>query len=330
LAPAVRLTGPLKSTPTSTTNDPLRVVVKLAVECAPAKRQIQVKIGRVSNQHADLGTTLMTLVLSMIPPAPTRCERTTIRQSPFTERGEPGQSNRVTKVSYSSSPLAFKASKIEVSEVPVYKRVRDVFYISERFLFLMKFKATIDAATETIRLMKHLCESETDLAEIERIVDLMINSFNGGGKVLICGNGGSGCDAQHFAEELTGRFRNDRRALPAVALMDPAHITCVANDFGYDAIFSRSVEALGKKGDIFVGLSTSGNSENVREAIVKANQIEMVTVALLGRDGGFTKGLSQSEIIIPGRFSDRIQEVHMFILHLVTELIERRMFPQNY
>jgi D-sedoheptulose 7-phosphate isomerase len=194
----------------------------------------------------------------------------------------------------------------------------------------MKFKTTIDAATETIRLMKDLAESETILAEIERIVDLTINCFNGGGKVLICGNGGSGCDAQHFAEELTGRFRKDRKALPAVALMDSAHITCVANDFGYNAIFSRSVEALGKEGDIFIGLSTSGNSANVREAILKANEIEMITIALLGRDGGVTKGLSHSEIIIPGTFSDRIQEVHMFILHLITELIERRMFPQNY
>jgi D-sedoheptulose 7-phosphate isomerase len=194
----------------------------------------------------------------------------------------------------------------------------------------MKFKTTIDAATETIRLMKDLADSEPILAEIDRIVDLTINSFHGGGKVLICGNGGSGCDAQHFAEELTGRFRKDRKALPAVALMDSAHITCVANDFGYNAIFSRSVEALGKKGDIFVGLSTSGNSANVREAILKANEIEMTTIALLGRDGGVTKGLSHSEIIIPGTFSDRIQEVHMFILHLITELIERRMFPQNY
>ncbi len=194
----------------------------------------------------------------------------------------------------------------------------------------MKFKLTIDAANETIRLMNDLCESETVLAEIERIVDLIVNSFKEGGKVLICGNGGSGCDAQHFAEELTGRFRKDRRALPAIALMDAAHITCVANDFGYNAIFSRSLEALGSRGDILIGLSTSGNSANVREAIIKANEIQMVTIALLGRDGGCTKGLSHSEILIPGVFSDRIQEVHMFILHLITELVERRMFPQNY
>jgi D-sedoheptulose 7-phosphate isomerase len=106
-------------------------------------------------------------------------------------------------------------------------------------------------------------------------------------------------------------------ALAAIALMDAAHITCAANDFGYNAIFSRSVEALGKKGDVLIALSTSGNSVNVREAIIKAKEIDMSTVALLGRDGGVTKGLSDYEILVVGQFSDRIQEVHMFILHII-------------
>src|SRR6266403_3387284 len=194
----------------------------------------------------------------------------------------------------------------------------------------MRFKPTTDAANETIWLMRNLCESESTLAEIEQIADLITNCFEHEGKVLICGNGGSGCDAGHFAEEFTGRFRKDRKALPVIALMDPAHITCVANDFGYHAIFSRSVVALGKKGDVLIALSTSGNSVNVKEAIVKANEIEMATIALLGRDGGDTKGLSHHEILIPGLFSDRIQEVHMFILHIVTELVERRLFPDLY
>jgi D-sedoheptulose 7-phosphate isomerase len=194
----------------------------------------------------------------------------------------------------------------------------------------MKFKQTTDAANELIRLMTDLCEDESTLAEIEKISDLISSSFKDGGKVLICGNGGSGCDAEHFAEEFTGRFRKDRRALPVIALMDPAHITCVANDFGYHAIFSRSVAAFGKKGDILIALSTSGNSANVKEAIVKANEIEMTTIALLGRDGGDTKGLSHYEILVPGLFSDRIQEVHMFVLHMVTELVERRLFPELY
>jgi len=112
--------------------------------------------------------------------------------------------------------------------------------------------------------------------------------------------------------------------------MDPAHITCVANDFGYNSIFSRSVEALGRKGDVLIALSTSGNSVNVKEAILKATEIELITIALLGRDGGLTKGLSDHEILIRGQSSDRIQEVHMFILHILTELVERRLFPELY
>src|ERR1700730_10345766 len=194
----------------------------------------------------------------------------------------------------------------------------------------MKYKTTTDAANETIRLMQNLCESESALAEIEKIADLITNCFELQCKVLICGNGGSGCDAEHFAEEFTGRFRKDRKALPVIALIDAADITCVANDFGYQAIFSRSVAAFGKSGDVLIALSTSGNSVNVREAIVKANEIGMTTIALLGRDGGDTKGLSHHEILIPGLFSDRIQEVHMFVLHIVTELVERRLFPELY
>ena len=194
----------------------------------------------------------------------------------------------------------------------------------------MNSQPTTNGAKEAIRLMENLCESESTLGQIEIIADLISGCFDGGGKVLICGNGGSGCDAQHFAEEFTGRFRKDRRALPVIALMDPAHITCVANDFGYGEIFSRSVAAFGRKGDILIGLSTSGNSANVKEAILKAKEIGMTTIAFLGRDGGHTKGLSNYEIIVPGVFSDRIQEVHMFVLHILVELVERRLFPELY
>ena len=194
----------------------------------------------------------------------------------------------------------------------------------------MKFKHTTEAASETIRLMVDLCGNESMLAEIETIAELITDALERGGKVLICGNGGSGSDASHFAEEFTGRFRKDRRALAAIALMDPAHITCVANDFGYNSIFSRSVEALGKKGDVLIALSTSGNSVNVKEAILKAKEIELITIALLGRDGGLTKGLSDHEILVRGQSSDRIQEVHMFILHIFAELVERRLFPELY
>ena len=194
----------------------------------------------------------------------------------------------------------------------------------------MKFQTTIDGAKDAIRLLENLCESEQTLAQIEMLADLIASCFKSGGKVLICGNGGSGCDAQHFAEEFSGRFRKDRKALPVIALMDPAHITCVANDFGYNAIFSRSVAAFGRERDILVALSTSGNSANVKEAILTARDLGMSTIAFLGRDGGQTRGLSDYEIIVPGLYSDRIQEVHMFMLHVLVELVERRLFPELY
>jgi D-sedoheptulose 7-phosphate isomerase len=194
----------------------------------------------------------------------------------------------------------------------------------------LKFKRTTEAAHETIRLMTQLCESELMLTEIERMAAAITKTFEEGGKVLICGNGGSGCDALHFAEEFTGRFRKNRRALPVIAMMDPAHLTCVANDFGYDAVFSRSVEAFGKKGDVLVALSTSGNSKNVQEAILKAKELALFTIALLGRDGGASAGSCDCELLVPGHFSDRIQEVHMFVLHIVIELVESRMFPELY
>jgi D-sedoheptulose 7-phosphate isomerase len=151
-----------------------------------------------------------------------------------------------------------------------------------------------------------------------------------GGKVLIAGNGGSNCDALHFAEEFTGRFRGNRRALPAIAISDSSHITCVGNDYGFDYVFSRGVEAYGKEGDLFIGISTSGNSPNIIKAVEAAKEMGMKTVALLGKDGGKLKGMCDYEFIIPGVTSDRIQEIHMMILHIIIEGVERIMFPENY
>ena len=148
--------------------------------------------------------------------------------------------------------------------------------------------------------------------------------------MLICGNGGSNCDALHFAEEFTGRFRGNRRALPAISLSDSSHITCVGNDFGFDEIFARGVEAYGREGDLFVGLSTSGNSANVIRAVEEAKKLGMTTCVLLGKDGGTLKGMCDYEFIIPGKTSDRIQEIHMMILHIIIEGVERIMFPENY
>jgi len=161
---------------------------------------------------------------------------------------------------------------------------------------------------------------------IERVADELIRSFAAGNKAMICGNGGSACDAMHFAEELTGRFRKDRPPLPAIACTDVGHITCTANDFGFDHIFSRWVEALGRAGDVLIVLSTSGNSENIIRAVRAGAARGMRTVALLGKGGGRLRGVADYELSVPGETSDRIQELHMLILHTWVELAEKPMF----
>lgn len=171
---------------------------------------------------------------------------------------------------------------------------------------------------------------DKNLEIIEKGCRLLADCFIEEGKVLICGNGGSMCDAMHFAEELTGRFRKNRPALPAISLSDASHISCVANDFGFEEIFARGVEAYGRKGDVFIGLSTSGNSANIIRACQVAKTKGLSTILLLGKDGGELKGQADLELIINGKTSDRIQEIHMFILHVLVEGIERLLFAQNY
>lgn len=162
-------------------------------------------------------------------------------------------------------------------------------------------------------------------AVLERLPKLIASCFKSGGKVLICGNGGSMCDAMHFAEELTGRFRSDRPALPAIALADPSHLTCVGNDYGFEQVFSRAVEAYGRQGDVLIVLSTSGNSPNIVRAIEAAKERGLTTLALLGRDGGRCKGKAGHEVIFPGETSERIQELHMIVLHTIVAEVEREM-----
>ncbi len=188
----------------------------------------------------------------------------------------------------------------------------------------------IDSYVTTYELLKDFIEIERKENITEKIAVEMAEAFQGGNKVLIAGNGGSNCDALHFAEEFTGRFRGNRRALPAIALSDSSHITCVGNDFGFDYIFSRGVEAYGKEGDFFIGLSTSGNSANIIKAVEAAKELGMKTIVLLGKDGGKLKGMCDYEFIIPGATSDRIQEIHMMILHIIIEGVEKIMFPENY
>lgn len=184
---------------------------------------------------------------------------------------------------------------------------------------------TMAALVAAARALRELTENAGAVAGVERTIDELASCFARGNKVLICGNGGSLCDATHFAEELTGRFRKDRPALAAVAISDPGHITCAANDFGFDRVFSRGVEALGRPGDVLIALSTSGKSANVRLALEAARARGMFTVALLGRDGGECVGLADLAIVVPGSTSDRIQELHMVILHTLVEGVESRL-----
>lgn len=190
--------------------------------------------------------------------------------------------------------------------------------------------ALIDSYKTEFLLLKDFIEKEEKEKVTEKIAHELAEIFKAGNKVMICGNGGSNCDALHFAEEFTGRFRKERRALPAIAISDSSHITCVGNDYGFDYIFSKGVEAYGKEGDMLIGISTSGNSGNVIKAMELAKSMGIKTVSLLGKDGGKLKGMCDYEFIIPGETSDRIQEIHMMILHIIIEGVERIMFPENY
>ena len=182
-------------------------------------------------------------------------------------------------------------------------------------------------AFETV---KNFVENNENIERTTKISEELAEAYRNGKKSLIAGNGGSNCDAMHFAEEFTGRFRKDRKALPSLSISDSSHITCVGNDYGFNFIFSKGVEAFGQEGDFFFGISTSGNSQNIIEAVKVAKEKGLKTVALLGKDGGKLKGECDYEFIIPGETSDRIQEVHMMILHIIIEGVERILFPENY
>ena len=171
---------------------------------------------------------------------------------------------------------------------------------------------------------------ERNFERIEEAINIIVNAFQNGGKIIACGNGGSHCDAMHFAEELTGRYRNNRKALPALAISDSSHITCVGNDYGYDYIFSRFVEAHGNTGDVLLGISTSGNSANVINALETAKTLGMRTIALTGKDGGKIKDLCELEIRAPkSDYADRAQEIHIKIIHSLIDGIENRMGFSN-
>ena len=150
------------------------------------------------------------------------------------------------------------------------------------------------------------------------------------GRIFSCGNGGSHCDAMHFSEELTGRFRGDRNPIGALALGDPSHLTCVSNDFGFEHVYSRQVSGLGRRGDVLLAISTSGNSVNLIRAVEAAQSRGMRTVALLGKGGGKLKDLVELPIVVPGKTSDRIQEIHIKILHTAVERLEDLLKAKNW
>src|SRR6185295_17291039 len=152
---------------------------------------------------------------------------------------------------------------------------------------------------EAQRALADFISNQENLAKIDRAGDLLAMAFKTGNKVISCGNGGSMCDAMHFAEELSGRFRNDRKALPALSISDPSHISCAANDFGYEFVFSRYIEALGNKDDVLLAISTSGNSKNILNAIKAAREKQMKIIGLTGKDGGAMASLCDVEIRAP-------------------------------
>ena len=179
---------------------------------------------------------------------------------------------------------------------------------------------------EAAAVLSAFMNDASNLQAIRKAANLLVNSVKLGGKIYSCGNGGSMSDAMHFAEELSGRFRDERKPIPAMAISDPGYITCTANDYGYHQIFSRFIEAFGAKGDSLLAISTSGNSPNVIYAVRAAKERGMHVIALTGKDGGELAKLCDVEIRAPhSEYSDRIQEIHIKVIHILVMLIENEI-----
>lgn len=186
-------------------------------------------------------------------------------------------------------------------------------------------KQIADHFNEALEILQKF-NSESNHQLIQSAGNMMVSAIQNGGKIISCGNGGSMCDAMHFAEELTGRYRDDRRAIPALSISDPSHISCVGNDYGYEFIFSRYLEALGNKGDVLLAISTSGNSKNVLRAIEAARSKGMLIVGLTGKDGGKMAELCDVEIRAPySNYADRAQEIHIKVIHTLIDFIEHHL-----
>ena len=184
-----------------------------------------------------------------------------------------------------------------------------------------------DIIIESIQMKEELLRSH--VTQIKEISDIVIDALKKGGKVMVFGNGGSASDSQHIAAELVGRFKKDRSALPAIALTtNTSIITAIANDYGYEAVFAKQVEALGQKNDVAIGISTSGKAKNVVMAIKQAKKIGMKTIALTGADGGELVKLADTSLVVPSSVTARIQEAHITIGHIVCELVEQALYQQ--
>jgi D-sedoheptulose 7-phosphate isomerase len=179
---------------------------------------------------------------------------------------------------------------------------------------------------EAQAVLNQFISDKNQFEKIEKAAKLMAQRLGEGSKIISCGNGGSHCDAMHFAEELSGRYRGERKSLAAIAISDISHTTCVGNDYGFDFIFSRFIEGLGNEGDILLGITTSGNSKNVINAVKAAQNKGMKVILLLGKDGGQLKNIADIEIIVPHfGFADRIQEIHIKVIHCLILLIEKEL-----
>jgi D-sedoheptulose 7-phosphate isomerase len=187
----------------------------------------------------------------------------------------------------------------------------------------MSAKQIIDHFLEAKEILSQFIDNQDNFDKIKRAGDEMIRAIKAGGKIISCGNGGSMSDAMHFAEEMTGRFRENRGPLAAIAISDPSHITCISNDYGFEFIFSRFVESIGGKNDVLLAISTSGNSQNVINAVEKAKEKGMFVVALTGKDGGKLAHLADLELRAPmSNWADRVQEIHIKIIHSLIHYIE--------
>jgi D-sedoheptulose 7-phosphate isomerase len=179
---------------------------------------------------------------------------------------------------------------------------------------------------EAKQILDQFVQDEHNISKIAEAGEVMLNAIKTSNKIISCGNGGSMCDAMHFAEELTGRFRDNRKPIAALSISDASHISCVGNDYGFDEIFSRYVEAIGNSGDVLLAISTSGNSKNVLKAVEVAKQKQMKVIALTGKDGGLLAPIADVEIRAPySKYADRAQEIHIKVIHSLIHYVEENL-----